>query len=283
MEQSKRTTYIIAAISFIVIVAAVYFLFIFKGTSAGIKPSQIDDEVVQLVDIVLEDQPYVTLTPTSDGAEIVISIENMARFDRIEYELIYLSDNPQIVGQKIQRGATGTDVNTKDAKYKKSILLGTASRGVRSPDRGITDGKLTMHLFSDETEYLSETPWNLVQIGSGQSTLGDAQGNFVLEVPALGKNYWAIVADTLGLPPGEAEFELENVILPVYGVFSIAPEFPKLANLTIKLNKETSYKLYVYNNQEANWRKLASTYDVSTKTLRATVSDLATFVVTSSE
>src|SRR3989344_8816673 len=159
MDPAKRNIYLIAAVAFIAIVVAVYFLFIFQKGRKTVKPQEVSGEVKELSEIDLNKRPYVTLTPTSDGAEIIISIENMANFDRIEYELTYLADNPTETGQKIQRGATGTDINTKDQKYKKSILLGTASRGARSPDKGITDGKLTMHLFKGETEFQSETFW----------------------------------------------------------------------------------------------------------------------------
>src|SRR3990167_1307017 len=132
MDPAKRNIYLIAAVAFIAIVVAVYFLFIFQKGPKTVKPQEVSGEVKELSEIDLNKRPFVTLTPTSDGAEILISIENMSSFDRIEYELTYLADNPQIAGEKIQRGSTGTDVNTKEQKYKKSILLGTASKGTRS-------------------------------------------------------------------------------------------------------------------------------------------------------
>ena len=126
MDRSKKSTYIIAAVTFVVLILGIYFLFIFKKTPGQIKPKDFTSgELKQLSDIDIAKRPYVTLTPTADGAEIIISIENMAYFDSIEYELTYQADNPTATGTKIQRGATGTDVNTKDQKYKKSILLET--------------------------------------------------------------------------------------------------------------------------------------------------------------
>src|SRR3990167_4899757 len=122
MDPAKRNIYLIAAVAFIAIVVAVYFLFIFQKGPKTVKPQEVSGEVKELSEIDLNKRPFVTLTPTSDGAEILISIENMSSFDRIEYELTYLADNPQIAGEKIQRGSTGTDVNTKEQKYKKSIL-----------------------------------------------------------------------------------------------------------------------------------------------------------------
>src|SRR3989338_10789750 len=110
MEQSKKSTYIIAAIAFIILAAAIYFLFIFQKGEKKIKPEEFAGEVKDVAEPELARRPYVTLTPTGDGAEIIISVENMSFFDKIEYELTYLTDNPQVTCEKIERGATGTDV-----------------------------------------------------------------------------------------------------------------------------------------------------------------------------
>ena len=284
MEQVNRTKYIIASVALVFILVVIYFLFIFHKGPKEIKKQETTGEVQQIESIDIAKHPYVTLTPTSDGAEIIISIENMLAFDRIEYELTYLADNPQAAGEKITRGSTGTDVNTKEAKYKKSILLGTASRGVRSPDKGIADGKLSLHLFKGEAEYLSESPWNLLEVGTKSQTLEDSEKKFKLEIPSLGKNYWVILADTIGVPPEPEGFEPKNVILPIYGAFSVAPEFTKAADLSITFSQNTqNADLYTYNHTDSKWQKAESSYNTSAKTLTAKVNSFATFVVVSSK
>ena len=284
MEQSKRTKYLVAAASFVLIVVAIFFLFIYQKGPKKIKPQENANDVKQLSEISLEKRPYVTLTPTSDGAEIIISIENMGQFDKIEYELTYMADNPQIAGEKIERGSTGTDVNTKDAKYKKSILLGTASRGVRNPDKSITDGKLTMHLAERDTQYLSETNWDLIQAGVKPQQIYDRSSKFAVSLPSLGKDYWIILADTIGLPAQRGDFKTENVLLPVYGSFSIAPKFPENAQVSIKEDGEvTDLGLYSYNQQDSKWQKLEVNFDSSANTLISKVDSFATFVVIASK
>lgn len=280
MDKTRKNTYIIAAVALVVFLIAIYFLFIFKKQPKEILPQVFEGDVRQLSEIEFDKRPYVTLTPTSDGAEIIISVENMSAFDRLEYELTYLADNPQIAGQKIERGATGTDINTKDAKYKKSILLGTASRGVRNPDRGVTVGKLTMHMFKGSDEYQSETPWDLVQIGLRSESIRDRQGNFELAVPGLGRDYWVILADTIGVPPN-SQFDLGKVILPTYGVFSIAKEFTKKGELKIKTNQENPTQIYSYNLADSKWQEVETTQNGSQVT--GNVSNFATFVVVSAK
>lgn len=281
MEQSKRNRYIVAGISFVVILAAIYLLFIFQKGPKVPKGDNDASEVKALTELEITKRPYATLTPTSDGAEIIISIENMGEFDKIEYELTYLADNPQVAGDKIQRGATGTDVNTKEAKYKKSVLLGTASRGVRSPDKGIEDGKLLMHMFKGDVQYDSETDWSLIEVGAKAKEITDKSGDLTFNSPAFTKDYWVILADTVGVPPG-GEFDVKKTVLPVYGIFSIAPQFTKDAKFSIKVNSEsTDFDLFGYNSTDSKWIKLTSKYDSRTKTISSTAKAFATFVVVS--
>ena len=279
-KQDKRK-YIIAGVSFVVIAVVIYLLFIFQGLPKRIKTDGTEGEIKDAGELALVDKPYVTLTPTSDGAEIIISIEKMSYFDRIEYELTYLADNPQAAGDKIQRGATGTDVNTKDEKYKKSILLGTASKGVRSPDRGIVDGKLTMHLFKGDIEYQSQTEFNLVEIGASETTVKDSQGKVSVDVPAtLGKTYWVILSDTVGIVP-TFDKDPASVVTPVWGTFSVAPKFTKNATLTLELGDlGQKPQIHLYT-QDGKWetKDLKAEGDAYTYSLNS----FATFVVTSSK
>ncbi len=279
MDKSKQAKYIIAAVSFLVISAAIYFLFIFSRGPSEIDSGERVSEIKQFTEIELAKRPYVTLTPTSDGAEIIISIENMSEFDSVEYELTYLADNPQISGEKIQRGSTGTDVDTKAEKYKKSMLLGTASKGTRSPDLGVSDGKLALHMFKGDIEYLSESNWDLYEIGAKATEIKDRDGKFTVALPVLGKDYWMILADTVGIPKTD-KFDITNASLPLYGTFSIAPKFAKAAKITITTDLQAA-KLFAYSNQESKWDEIKST--LQNGQITATVDSFSTFVLVSSK
>src|SRR3989344_8988524 len=280
MNPAKRTTYVIAAAALIFFIAAIYFLFIFQRGKKEIKPEDTQGEIKELSEINLEKRPFVTLTPTSDGAEIIISIENMKAFDKIEYTLTYQADNPEISGEKIERGSTGFDVNTKDERYKKSILLGTASKGTRSPDTGVTDGVLTMHLIKGDIEYLSESKWDIFEAGATVRSITDRDDTFRVENLSLGKNYWIIIADTVGFPPN-SPYDLTSAVLPTKGVFSIAPEFSKSAKLTINVKDDLKDpKLYSFR-EDIKWQERKMDYDPSKKAITASINFFAAFVVTS--
>lgn len=283
LDKNKKSTYIAAAAALFFIVAAVYGLFIFQKGAKDIKPKDQASEVKSLEDIELAKRPYITLTPTLPGAEIVISMENISYFSSIECELQYLADNPQEIGNKIARGATCSGINTKDEKYKVAILLGTASKGVSSPDRGIIDGQLFLHMFKDEKQYDKEIPWEIILTGTAVKELKDKQDKFHMELPKFEKPYWIILTDTIGVPPKDWEFDIKNVITPIYGVFSVAPEFATPTTVSIKIDKDVnSPMLYVYSPQTEKWQKLDATWDAATKTISANVNHFGTFVVVSS-
>lgn len=282
MDNSKKSIYIIAAISLAIMVAIVYFLFIHQSKPKIAKNEEFQAEQKSISDIEIAKRPFVTLSPDTSGSTIQVSIQNMGYFETIEYEITYLADNPQIPGEKIQRGATGSDINTKDEKNIKSAPLGTGSKGVFSADKGITEGKLTLHLIKNGVEYLSETNWDLYNLGSKASELKDRLGNFSLKLPSLGKDYWIIVSDTVGVPPGY-NFDLNNVSLPVYGVFSLDVKYPKPATLNYKITEGQAPDLYQYNRVDSSWNKIDSNFDMSAKTVNASVDSFATFVVVSSK
>lgn len=282
MDNSKKSIYIIAAIALVLIVAVVYFLFVRQNKPKITKSQDTQQEQKSLGDIDITKRPFVTLSPDTSGTTIQVSIQNMSYFDSIDYEITYMADNPQISGEKIQRGATGSDINTKDEKNTKSAPLGTGSKGVFSADKGITDGKLTLHMVKNGVEYVSETNWDLFQAGAKAQELKDRSGNFSINLPALGKDYWIIIADTVGVPPGSS-FDIKNVTLPVYGVFSLDVKFPKPASITYKITNGTSADLYQFNRIDSSWKKLDNKVDNSTKVITSTVDSFATFVLVSSK
>lgn len=282
MDNSKKSIYLIAAFSLVLIAVIIYWLFIHQAKPKITKTEDVQTEQKPIGDIEIAKRPYVTLSPDTTGSTIEVSIQNMNYFDTIDYEITYLADNPQIPGEKIERGATGSEINTKDEKNTKSAPLGTGSKGIFSADKGITDGKLTLHLVKGGIEYLSETNWDLYHTGSKPAELKDRSGNFSLKLPSLTKDYWIIVSDTVGVPPHN-NFDLANISLPIYGVFSLDVKFPKPAALTYKINDNKSADLFTFTKMDSTWKKIESNFDVSSKTLSASVDSFATFAAVSSK
>lgn len=283
MDTSKKSIYVAAAVSLALIAIVVYFLFVRQTNPKSIKLQDLQFDQKQITDIELAKRPYVVLAPNSTGTEIEVSIQNMNYFDSIDYEITYMSDNPQVAGEKIQRGATGSDINTKDEKSIKSAPLGTGSKGVFSADKNISDGKLTLHLQKGDTEYVSETNWDLFEAGQKGIQLSNRTGNFTFKIPALRKDYWIIIADTVGLPPGY-DFDSSAVTLPIYGIFSLDTKFPSNADVSIKVDPGQEPQLYKFKRIDSNWAQVDDAIlNKSAGTISASIDAYATFVIVSSK
>jgi len=137
-----------------------------------------------------------------------------------------------------------------------------------------------MHLIKGDIEYLSESKWDLFEAGATLRSVTDRDNTSQIENLSLGKNYWIIIADTVGLPPN-SPYDLAGVVLPVRGVFSIAPEFPKPAKLTINVKDGLKDpKLYSFREGEKR-QELKIDYDSENKTITVQIGFFAAFVVTS--
>ena len=102
-----------------------------------------------------------------------------------------------------------------------------------------------------------------------------------VDVPAtLGKTYWVILSDTVGIVP-TFDKDPASVVTPVWGTFSVAPKFTKNATLTLELGDlGQKPQIHLYT-QDGKWetKDLKAEGDAYTYSLNS----FATFVVTSSK
>ena len=128
-----KTKYIAAGIAFIFIILAIYFLFIRQQSEGKIKTQENANIVKNVSDVDVGKRPYITLVPTSDGAEIIISIEKMSDFEKIEYDLPYLEVTPKVPVKKL-KGAQQVRILTRKMKNTKSRFFSEqAQKGLEVP------------------------------------------------------------------------------------------------------------------------------------------------------
>lgn len=110
-----------------------------KGKGPKI-PSPTIEEKETPVEVSLEDRPYASLTPTSDGHWLTVSLSRIKNASTLEYELLYNTAS----------GAMQGSINTVELKgetsYSKKILLGSESSGRYKYDEGVSEGSLTIRL-----------------------------------------------------------------------------------------------------------------------------------------
>lgn len=143
-------------------VLIVVSLVLFSSCGKKITPTVTPTPTPELVELKLDQKPYISLVPSADGHEINLKISEISNLIKeIDYELIYDAGS---VGTEIQKGVNGT-LKVDQATLEKNILLGTESctNGCkRKYDEGVTGGTLVLNFRAPPNQAASfETPFVL--------------------------------------------------------------------------------------------------------------------------
>lgn len=159
----------------------------------------------RFVETALEERPFISLIPSSDGHWLTIKVEKIQNATALEYELTYTT------GDGLVQGAIGGPFST-DTSYEKKILLGTESSGHYRYHEGVERGSITIRLEGGPGPRKFTSDFRLQ---TGEDELVSADSKFSLAAN-FGKSEQYIIMSTVGLP-GKIEGEVKA---GPYGVFS---------------------------------------------------------------
>lgn len=117
----------------------------------------------RLIEIPIEDRPYISLIPRSDGHELKLKIDKIgSNISQIEYELLYTATDE---GNEIEKGV-GDTIKVSGSNLERDLLLGTASctNGCKYKyDTNITGGTLTLTFINQNSQVSTfQTPFRLI-------------------------------------------------------------------------------------------------------------------------
>jgi hypothetical protein len=261
----KKLPIVIGIVIFVLLLGTLIWWRGKKTREAQILPSPTPEG--QLIEITLEEQPYITLTPRTDGREFTLEITRIKNAETIEYELVYLT-------RGLSRGVIGTVNLQGETSIARKLLLGTCSRGVCKYDEDVTEGTLTLRLRGPDGARKFVSDFHL-QRGVNELTSGDGKFKLAGKLPS-GTFY--IAMSTVGLP-GEIE---GRVVGGPYGVFTSGSETVKNGTLTMVLFEKTpSVKLYWWDG--TSWIEEKEDFETNGETVSASVDSLGTFIAVASE
>lgn len=235
-----------------------------KRAREGQLPSPIPEG--RLIETALEERPYVTLTPRTDGREFTLEISRIKNAETIEYELVYLT-------RGLSRGVIGSIDLQGETTISRKLLLGTCSRGVCKYDEDVTEGSLTLRFRSPEGVRKFVSDFHLQQ---GGKELTSIDGNFKLEGKLSAETFYLIMS-TIGLPQ---EFEGKVVGGP-YGVFTVGSKLIKNGKVTFTLSEESPLvKLNLWTGRA--WEEVKEV-EIEEKVVSAGIDSLGTFIAVASE
>lgn len=222
-----------------VIVSLVYGVgarLIKKETAPGVVK---DDNASQTIIAQVKDRPYVSLTPRTDGKELTLEISRLKNVDKVEYELMYLSND-------LSRGVIGTIDLKGDTSVERKLLLGSCSKNVCKYDENVSEGSLTLRLRSPEgtQKYTSD-----FVITKGGDEIISKDEKFKISFKLSVSAYY-IAMSTIGLP-GDIEGE---VVGEPYGVFSSGSIAAKNGEVSIA-SDDTTANLFFWTGKA--WQELS--------------------------
>lgn len=190
-------------VALFILVAGVLFAFRSNGDKS------IDPEIENIPDLPVEQRPFTSLVPTSDGHYLNLIVEdiNVPGASLLEYEVYYQT------ATGIQQGIPGRVTLTGIQTIERELLLGSESAGKFRYDEGVDDGTLTIKFRDVDGQFIGkvQTTWKLY---SDTQDLASADGNFVYSLDNVTDGYF-VVMETFGLP-----VNFENITSGPYGVFS---------------------------------------------------------------
>ena len=201
----------------------------------GRKPeTDSDTEEEALLEVLLEERPVVSLTPTEDGHYLKLIVEkiNIQGATSVDYELLYKTK------EGITQGVPGTIKLEGQDKFEEDLLLGSESSGKFRYDDGVEEGSMTLRFRNSGGKLVAkfETDFHL-QNDTDLVTSPDQIFKYQLSQKS---DHYFITMLTVGYP-GKSETEVKN---GPYGIFSSSEEkSPGIAELG-------SDKVYYFDGQE---------------------------------
>lgn len=240
--------------------------FIFQRLTS--KPSSI--QATEEVDLTFDPEgPYAMLFPRRDGNALILNMKRTASYDKITYELVYVSqldaaqkgDMGEGFSGRVDRAAMG-EINIKDKKgeYEQEILFGSCSTGGKCVfDKGVENGTLTLHIKKGNKAYRMVTQWHIQKpdLALGVLTSGDSHFTYKINPKSteLSLLQYTVINDLTGAPKLPSD---KKIIGKVYVInSSVAKEVPK-GIVTIELAEEipSNSKIAHFLEKENRWIEL---------------------------
>ncbi len=283
---SKNLTLVLAAIAILVIGAGAW---VYQRIAAGrtAAPDQ-----VQEVDLPFDpDGPYALLFPRRDGNALVLDLNRTASYDKISYELAYVSLPETVVASGedevasgsatgIDRGVLGNiSTSEKKGEYKQEILFGTCSKNICKYDQGVENGTLTLHIKKGGQAYRMVTQWHLQKpsVALGVLTSGDGHLTYKVNTNATDLDLvgFTIINDLSGAPklPNDRQ-----VVGKVYAVNPPEAVYLNGGEVKIELadNPPAGSKIAIWKDAQNKWQEYDTQISGSALTAKVDASGIIT-------
>ncbi|MBM3205414.1 hypothetical protein FJZ41_01000 [Candidatus Shapirobacteria bacterium] len=258
----KNVLILIIILIFLALFVGGIFLLRSKARNEATQPEETQNQVA--LETPLEDRPFVTLTPRTDGREFRMEISRIKNAQTIEYELVYFAGD-------LSRGVIGSiELEEGENEVSRDLLLGSCSKDVCKYDEDVQKGSLTLRFRSSEGTRKFTTDFHLQQ---GEKILTSQDEKFKIEGKFSTTTFY-LTMGTIGLP----EKTEGKVLSGPYGIFTAGSSSAKGSALTMVLPEGTSQaKLFFFDGQNSTEQNGT---EIENNSLTANVNTLGAYFVT---
>lgn len=241
------------------------------------KPSAPEPTTSPLVvSAIIEENPYVSLTPDSAGHELELEIKNIKKANVVEFELSYMA-------AEFSRGAIGEIKTEGKESLVKKILLGSESCSGTGPERvcrrkydeGVTGGVLLLRFRKENKSQKEEVSFHL-QKGSDKEGLSSQDSHFSFQ-GKLSSSTFYVTHPTIGVP----KLPEGKIIGGPYGVFTAGAVNIKG---TVKLRLSTpspQVRVLGWDETKGAWKEYTKGFETDGEIVSVEVDRLTTFIAVS--
>ncbi|MDD2823031.1 MAG: hypothetical protein PHQ59_03005 [Candidatus Daviesbacteria bacterium] len=256
--------------------------------------SRAQEQVLEEVDLAFDAEgPYAILYPRRDGNALVLNLKRTGSYDKISYDLAYVSDNGDNTeagsdgaSAGIDRGVSG-DINTKDKKgeYEQEILFGTCSKNICKYDTGVENGTLTLHIQKGNKAYRMITQWHIQKpdVALGKLTSGDTHLVYQIDKSSaneLSLTSYSIINDLSGAPKLPSD---KQVMGKVYAVNVPVAKIMPPGSITIELAEAPPQDAKITRFDETSGKWIEMDTKINGSTLTASSDSAGVITVLSSK
>jgi len=236
----KFFPFLVLLAGFVVVVSVYFFVIRGRGsqsTTGDVSPTT--EDLSMLRDVPINEQPVVSMVPTSDGHFLNLTIDKI-QIDAysMEYTLLYKMPDGR------EQGVPGIIPMNGQTKIERKMLLGSESSGKFRYDEGVEKGTFTLKFRNSDGKLIArfETDFHLQH---DTDTLTSMDGNLAYKLAKSSPEYF-VTMHTFGLINS---FQ-GNVKEGPYGIFSSATKAMPGTASTVAGGD-------IYQASSSSWTKLA--------------------------
>ncbi|MFZ5366451.1 MAG: hypothetical protein ACOZBZ_04170 [Patescibacteria group bacterium] len=219
--------------------------------------------------VLLEERPYVTLTPRTDGHELKLEIENLKNVQTVDYELVYLAGD-------VSRGVIGSVDLEGENSLSRDLLLGSCSKNVCKYDEGVSEGTLTLRFRGLAGTQKYELAFHLQKGSEAKEGLTSGDGNFTFQGNLPSSSFY-LSQGTLGVP----KMPDGKIIAGPYGVFTASSKNVK-GTIKLRLSQPSqTVKVFGWDADSASWKEYSKGFETDGQVVSVEVDRLTCFLAVS--